>query len=142
MKQHRNTSFSIAVKEDAVIASEAPPTLDETRPLSLRRLLLPGVLGLFLLLQVAIPLMQFAGEQPSQFSWQMFANKRPEATYDVVLTDGSVHPIDLNDYVGRYRVELDYRGRLPLFVCDARTDAAIVRVYEMNGDPVAEVPCQ
>jgi hypothetical protein len=122
-----------------MIPSQADPA--SRRSTALTRLIVPGFFVGFLMLQIVVPIVQATGQQPARFSWQMFANRRDQPAYTVVLGDGSLRPIDMRDVLGYERIELDYGNRVAQYLCHTIPNAASIREQAPGSQSVTEIPC-
>lgn len=84
----------------------------------------------FVAIQILIPLFQLSQPPIQPFGWQMYSSIAGHR-YDVDFSDGSTRLIDPEDFVLRYRSEIDYRGHLPQVLCERLPDAT--RVIATNG---------
>jgi hypothetical protein len=116
--------------------------LPSQRTISFRRLIVPGLFVAFLAVQIVVPIVQSTGPQPARFSWQMFANRRDQPAYTVVLNDGSTRSIDMRDVLGYERIELDYGDRVAPHLCRTLPDVVSVREHAPGSHNVTEIPCQ
>ena len=76
----------------------------------------------FIFVQLAVPVYRLAlpGIQP--FGWQMYSSVAGHS-FEVKLADGTTVTADPDDYVLRYRSEVDYRNHLPELLCEKFPEA-------------------
>lgn len=96
----------------------------------------------FLAIQIAIPLVQLAGDRPERFGWQMFSGSRTHPEFEIVRTDGSVQAIDAKDYLGYLRLEMEFADELADHLCQIDPDTAAVRILSDGLREVDERPCR
>lgn len=106
-----------------------------------RQQLVLAIFMAFLAIQVAIPLVQLAGERPERFGWQMFSASREHPDFEVVKADGSVQAVDANDYLGYLRLEMEFADELAAHLCEIGPDTTAVRISDGPGK-VEERACQ
>lgn len=96
----------------------------------------------FLAVQVAIPLVQLAGDRPERFGWQMFSGSRTQPEFEIVKTDGSIQAVNAKDYLGYLRLEMEYADELAIHLCDIDVDTEAVRILRDGAGEVEERACQ
>ena len=107
------------------------------------KLSIPTILiVVFLAIQIAIPAAALSLPRPARFSWQMYAGVRTKADFTIVRNDGSEHEIELSDYLGNPRLDIDVTASLPAFICLNEPDVALVRIDELLSDKVTEHRCE
>jgi hypothetical protein len=84
--------------------------------------------GVFVTLQVAVPLVKLASPRPARFGWHMWSARWRPATFVVVMRDGTKRPADLARHVGRGRGEMELAAALPPHLCRVVPEAAAVEV--------------
>jgi hypothetical protein len=92
-----------------------------------------GVFVVFVTIQIAVPLVQLAGDRPERFGWQMFSGSGDLHDFEIITADGSVRAVETRDYVGYLRLEMEYADKLADHLCDL--DAATVAVRILHDDP-------
>lgn len=113
-----------------------------TQPQWTRREVLVGlVVGLYLLVQVAVPLVALAdrgrllfaptnpaewGHDRTRYSWQMFSTVPVSPTYEVLWDDGSISEVNSPAVVGRIRGRAHYAA-VPDKVCNRLSSAVEIR---------------
>lgn len=82
------------------------------------------------------PMLAAGGEGPQRFGWHMYTRyvSLPEA--EVRTADGTTEQVSLRDVVSGLRIEIDYFAPAAEFLCNTRTDAVSVRLW--NETPARE----
>jgi hypothetical protein len=96
----------------------------------------------FLAGQVVVPLLQLWSPRPARFAWHMFAGIRQPLQYDLVLSDGSVVPVHLQDHLGNFRSDLDTMERLPAHLCARYPQAVAVRFRVLTETAFRSFACR
>ena len=82
-------------------------------------------IGLFLAIQLAIPLARLGNNEASRFGWQMFATVGSPVEF-TVHTDTGSELVDLDVYMARVRGDMALEDRLPPHLCTTIDDATSV----------------
>ena len=98
--------------------------------------------GAFLVVQMAVPAIQWRGPRPARFGWQMWSVPVALPRFVTVMHDGSRHDADLVRYVGVGRGEMDLRDALPPHLCRVVPDIAAVEVRDPRGDTTRVIACR
>lgn len=114
-------------------------SLPQARPL--RTAACAGAFVLILLAQIVPPTVQLFKPKPQRFGWQMFSAFKPIPRYELIMADGQVVPIDLNQHVGAWRNEADYARYLPAHLQRAYPQARAIRVHWPDRPEAEEIPC-
>jgi hypothetical protein len=96
-------------------------------------------LGLFVALQIAVPVAQLRQPRPAHFGWQMFSGFRPIPTYWIVLADGSQREIDFHEHVAVRRLDANYHAVFPDYLRRTYPEAVAVRWQWPESAEVEEV---
>lgn len=86
--------------------------------------------GMFLTVQLAIPINRVASGAPERFGWQMFSKARDPIELSIEKPTG-FETVDLEEVLARVRLDMDLEALVPSFLCD--TDTSIVAVI-WNGE--------
>jgi hypothetical protein len=119
---------------------DAADTTPASRAPSARQKLVALFFAAFLLVQLAVPAYMLTQPRPARFGWQMYSGVRIAGVYLVEDATGRLDTVRVADYVARSRIEVDHRGALPAFLCQAVEGAAAV-VHERAGEPPERHPC-
>ena len=106
-----------------------------------RRRLLAAVIVAFVALQVAVPTLMLFQERAARFGWQMFSGARSDAEFVLVDRLGVERKVEVGDYVGKQRAEIDFEAVLPPYLCEREPDAVLVRMLTPDGRGEKEEPC-
>ena len=82
-------------------------------------------IGLFLAIQLAIPLARLGSDDAARFGWQMFATVGPPVEF-TVHTDSGSELIDLDAYMARVRGDISLEDLLPPHLCNTIDNASSV----------------
>ena len=93
----------------------------------------------FVIIQLAVPILQLAQPRPARFGWQMYSALTSLPVVKLETANGTVTSLDLSRVVVRERAEVDYSAALAHHVCDT-TDAVAVRIG--LGESEERVPCR
>lgn len=104
-----------------------------------RKRLLGLLVIAFVIVQLAVPILQLAQPRPARFGWQMYSALTSLPVVNVETANGTVTPLDLTRVVVRERAEVDFSAALVQYVCDT-TDAVAVRIG--LGEIEQRVPCR
>ena len=86
--------------------------------------------GVFLAVQILVPLSLLARPGINPFGWQMFSGLAGNR-FEVVTTDGSRRTIDLAEHAVRHRGDIDYGPYLADRLCTLVPDASEVVVSDL-----------
>lgn len=91
--------------------------------------------GVYLLIQVTIPLLLAPGPAQKQFGWQMYSTVESRS-YEVVLSDGSLEEVDPSDYLLKNRGDIRVEDQLANAICSRNRSAVGVVVTDaLDGTP-------
>lgn len=76
-----------------------------------------ALVSALLVAMVVIPIVQLNGRHPARFAWQMFSKQEPLPDYTAVLSTGERLDIDVWEYLGSIRSDIDIDAVLPLHLC-------------------------
>lgn len=100
-----------------------------------------GFIVLFVAVQLIVPTIALFGPRASRFGWQMYSGAQTRAEFVMVDANGREHAVDVHDYVGQHRAEIDLTGSLPAYICEVEPRAALVRIEPLGDQPTVDVPC-
>jgi hypothetical protein len=90
--------------------------------------------------QLVVPALALRRVRPAALGWHMFVTTADQPEITLVLDDGNEKAADIDDYVVRYRPELDFPRRLTPELCDRNPHLVAVR-YERHDRRTAVVTC-
>jgi len=96
--------------------------------------------GLFLAVQILVPLSLLAKPGINPFGWQMFSDLA-DHRFEVLTTDGSRRTIDLAEHSVRHRGDIDYGPFLADRLCTLVPDASEVVVSDLLAKTAQRYPC-
>ncbi len=82
--------------------------------------------AIYLLVQLALPILQLNSSSIDRLGWQMFASPAPAPVFAVLSEDGTRLAIELSDYVAFPRGDLPLAATLPAHLCQVIPGAASV----------------
>lgn len=89
------------------------------------RLIAGLVIGVFLLVQLSIPLSRMGDESARRFGWQMFSSASSTPEF-VVTTDTGEVEIDVGDFMAMIRADVDIVTLIPPHLCQVVPEARSV----------------
>jgi hypothetical protein len=98
------------------------------------------IVGLFVVVQIAVPTVMLFEPRPAAFGWQMYSAARSLPDVVVIEADGSERVVDLTDHLAEPRAEIDYAARLAEQACRV-IGGPRVRVTPDGGPPI-EIECE
>lgn len=96
----------------------------------------------FLAVQISVPTLALFEARPARFGWQMFSGARTRADFVIVEVSGAQREVELADYLGNPRSEIDLEAVLPPYICAVEPGAGAVRINPWDEDKATtEVRC-
>jgi len=89
------------------------------------RLIAGLVIGLFVVVQLAVPISRFDSDRAMRFGWQMFSASYPPTNFVVETQDDQVD-IELTDFMVDPRADVDVLRWLPPHLCAIIPGAILV----------------
>lgn len=87
---------------------------------------------IFLLLQIGVPLVRLWAPRPARFAWHMFTTNPKRVRYTLQMNDGTSKAVDLGQYVGLSRGEVNLENALPAHLCRVVPDLAAVQITKAD----------
>jgi hypothetical protein len=91
--------------------------------------------------QIALPVKTLFRAGLDQFGWQMFSLVAKESDYTVQFKDGSVRPVDWNQYVGFNRGDIPLVPAMQIHMCEQLPDAVVVFRHDPGKQEPVEYRC-
>lgn len=100
-----------------------------------------AIIGLFVLLQFGVPVIQASQSGSHRWGWQMYSRYPEPGEYRAVLQDGKVREIDVREHLASWRFELTPNDELLSQLCEREPDADAILVRLDDPDEFEEYRC-
>jgi hypothetical protein len=97
-----------------------------------------AVATVFLVIQLAVPILALGQPRPARFGWQMYSALTSLPHVQLESADGSLTAVDLSKIVARGRAEADFSGAIATHLCET-TDAVAIRLA--SGENERRIVC-
>lgn len=97
-----------------------------------RTLAVAAFVALFLMWQLVVPTVALFGPRPERFGWHMYSTVPDLPKAWIVDALGAEAPVEVREFFGKLRAEIDFAAALRAGLCDA-SGANAVKVVDRSG---------